>query len=174
MRNPIVQSQLPHQEILNRRRADLVELVDPLEDRGRIFDPQATVEALGEFAVVHMHAHRWEPKLGVQAFQRCQHHQGCFHVMMVGQRILADDIDIGLAELPVAALLRSFAAPNLLYLIAPERKLQPAGMFQDIAGQRHRQIEVQTEIIVGVPATVPRRLQPPDGIDLLGDLTLAG
>ena len=70
-----------------------------------------------------------------------------------GEGVTSDDVDVGLRELAVAALLRSFAAPHLLDLVAAKWKLEAAGVLQHIAGERNRQVEVQAEL-VGLAADV--------------------
>ena len=56
-----------------------------------------------------------------------------------------DDVDVGLREPRVAALLRPLAPPHLLDLVATERELQLAGVLEDVARERHRQVEVQAD-----------------------------
>ena len=73
---------------------------------------------------------------------------------MERQRAVADDVDVRLGELAVAALLRAFAAPDLLDLVAAEREDQLAGVLQHVPRERHRQVEVQPEARAVV---IPRR-----------------
>ena len=91
-------------------------------------------------------------------------------VVVVGERPHADDVDIGLGELAVATLLRPLPAPHFLRLVAPEREGQVAGVLQHVAGERHGEIEVQTQLVDGVVL----RVQAADDVDLLLDLAFAG
>jgi hypothetical protein len=81
-----------------------------------------------------------------------RHHPGDLDVVVEGQLVAADDVDVGLGELAVAALLRPLAAPHLLDLVAAEGELELAGVLQHVAGERHGQVEVQAE-----PASGPGR-----------------
>src|SRR5690606_32436919 len=63
-------------------------------------------------------------------------------------------------------------APDLLDLIAPEREGQPAGVLEDVARERHGEVEVESEL--GVAGVLAARCEPAHGIDLLvGVATLA-
>ena len=170
-RHLVTQAQVGDEQFGHRGRADLVELVNSLQHRGGVFDAQSAVETFGQFAVVDMHQHRRQAEPVVQLLQRLQHDQRCLDVMVLGERVLADDVDVGLCELPVAALLGTLAAPDLLDLVAAEREVQVPGVLQHVAGQRHGQVEVQAEVIAGVLGC---GMQAPDDVDLLGDLALAG
>ena len=165
------QPELVGQQLGHRVRADLVELVDPLQHRCGVLDTEPAVEALRQLAVVDVHARRRQAEAGVQLLQGLQHHQRRLDVMVVGQGVLADDVDVSLGELTVTALLGALPPPDLLNLVAAERELQVSGVLQHVAGQRHGQVEVQPEIIAGLAGL---GVQPPDDIDLLGDLALAG
>ena len=90
--------------------------------------------------------------------------------MVICQPVLADDIDVGLGELAVAALLRAFTSPDLLHLVAAERKVEVSGVLQHVTGERHRQIEVKAKL-VGLPGL---SMQAPDDVYLLVDLSFAG
>ena len=73
-------------------------------------------------------------------------------------------------ELAVPALLRPLAPPDLLDLVAPERELQVAGVLEDVARKRDRQVKVQAEPRVSVAVG---GLHPPQDVDLLVDLAFA-
>ena len=151
-------------------RADLVQLVDLPEDGRGVGDAQAGVETLGQPPVVHPHQHRRQPEVGVQPLQGLQGDQRQLDVVVGGQRRVVDDVDVGLGELAVAALLRALTPPHLLDLVAPERERQLVRVLQHVAGERHRQVEVQTELGPGVVG----RVQPLDDVHLLVDLPLLG
>ncbi len=155
---PSVAEQLGHPV-----RADLVQLVDlPQHGRG-VGDAQAGVEALSQPPVVHPHQHRRQPEVGVQPLQGLQGDQRQLDVVVGGQRGGVDDVDVGLGELAVAALLRALAPPHLLDLVAPEREGQLVRVLQHVAGERHRQVEVQAELGLGVlgrRAAAGRRTPP--------------
>ena len=110
------------------------------------------------------------PEIGVQPLQRLQRDQRQLDVVVRGQGGVVDDVDVGLGELPVAALLRPLAAPHLLDLVAPERERELMCVLQHVAGERDRQVEVQAELGLGVVGGV----QPLDDVDLLVDLALLG
>src|SRR5262249_27887294 len=65
------------------------------------------------------------------------------------QRVAADHVHVALVELAEAAALGALAAPHLLDLVAAERERQLVGVLGDVAGQRHRQVEVQTHVRLG-------------------------
>ena len=52
-------------------------------------------------------------------------------------------MDVTLIELAEPSALGPFAAPHFLNLVAAEGEGQLLGVLHDVAGQRHRQIEVQ-------------------------------
>ena len=88
------------------------------------------------------------------------------HLGLEVRRQLADvdDVDVGLGELAVAALLRPLAAPHLLDLVAAEREGEVAGVLEHVAGERHGEVEVQAQL--GVACRVVAG-QPADAVDLL-------
>ena len=90
--------------------------------------------------------------------------------MVEGQLVAPDDVDVGLGELAVAALLRSLAAPGRLHLEAAERELEVPGVLEDVAGERHGQVEVQPQLGLRV------RLggDALEDVDLLVDLAALG
>jgi hypothetical protein len=59
---------------------------------------------------------------------------------------LADDVDVALVELPVAALLRAFGTPHRPDLERAERAGQPGVVAAVEPGQRHRQVVAQAEV----------------------------
>jgi hypothetical protein len=87
------------------------------------------------------------------------------------QRVARHDVDVGLDEFAVAALLRPLATPDLLDLVATERELEVTGVLEDVPRERHREVEVQSE--AGVPV-VRFGVQPAQDVDLLLHLPLAG
>ena len=82
-----------------------------------------------------------------------------------GQLADVDDVDVGLGELAVAALLGPLAAPDLLDLVAAEREGELPGVLEHVARERHGEVEVQAEL--GVLAAVSSRGEPADAVDLL-------
>src|SRR5690606_22975029 len=89
-----------------------------------------------------------------------------------GELTEVDDVDVGLGELPEPALLGTLAAPDLLDMIAPEREGQPAGVLEDVARERHGEVEVESELAVA--GVLAARCEPAHGIGLLvGVATLA-
>ena len=123
-------------------RPDLVELVDDPHHRVGVGDAEPAVEALDQLAVVDLQP---QPAGSGRPRQRLGHHPGDLDVVVERQGVAADDVDVGLGELAVAALLRPLAAPHLLDLVAPERELELAGVLEHVAGERHGQVEVQAE-----------------------------
>ena len=134
-----------------------------------VLDPEAPVEPLRKFPVVDPDAHRRQTQVAVQPPKNVEGHQGDLSVVMVGQPVTSDNVDVGLGELPVAPLLRAFTAPDLLHLVAAEGEVQVPGVFQHVAGEGHRQVEMEAEF-VRVPLLC---VQAPDNINLLVDLPLA-
>src|SRR5215211_3687637 len=106
----------------------------------------------------------------MQALQRRKGHQRQLDVVVSGKRLGVDDIDVRLGEFPVATFLRPLPPPDLLNLVAAERKVQLVRVLEHIAGERHGQIEVQAEVrprvLVGV--------QTLEDVYLLVDLALLG
>ena len=105
------------------------------------------------------------------------------HLLLIGgptdvvverELALPHDVDVGLRELPVAALLRALAAPRGLDLVAPERELQVAGVLEDVAGEGHRQVEVHPQLLVRRDVLVRVGVQPTQHVDLLVDLPALG
>ncbi len=146
--------------------ADLVELVDGAQHRGRVVGPDAPVEALGELAVVDLDDRRRDGQLG----QDAGHDDGHLDLVLERQRVAADHVDVGLGELAEPALLGALAAPHLLDLVAPERELQVPGVLEHVAREGHRQVEVQAQARVGLALA---GVQPTQDVDLLVDLALA-
>src|SRR5215213_2951116 len=106
----------------------------------------------------------------MQALQRRKGHQRQLDVVMSGERLGVDDIDVRLGEFPVATLLRPLAPPDPLNLVAAERKVQLVRVLEHIAGERHGQVEVQTE----VGPRVRLGVQTLEDVNLLVDLALLG
>jgi hypothetical protein len=147
--------------------ADPVQSVDGAQRRVRVGEPDPPVETLADLAVVDLDPHRRDRQTG----QRVTDDQRQLRLVVRGQLVAVDDVDVGLQELPVAALLRPLAPPHLLNLVAAERELQFAGVLQHVAGERHRQVEVQSEgVVTGLDAGIG--LQPAQQVDLLGGLPL--
>ncbi len=153
-----------------RSGPDLVDLVDLAQHRRRVLDVQAQVETLSQLAVVDPHQHRRQTKINMQPLQSGQGDQGQLDVVVGGELVQVDDVDVGLGELPVATLLRPLTSPDLLDLVATEGERQLVRVLQHVAGERHGQVEVQTQLGPGLGLGV----QPLDGVDLLVDLALLG
>jgi len=83
------------------------------------------------------------------------------------QHITGDDVDVSLGELAVAARLRTFATPDLLDLVTAERKLEAPGVVEDVARERHGEVEVHAEARI---ALVRIGVQPAQHVDLFVDL----
>ena len=149
---------------------NLVVLVDALENGCGVLDPEAPVEPLREFPVVDPNAHRRQSQVPVQLPENVEGHQGDLGVVVIGQPVASDDVDVGLGELPVASLLRALTAPDLLHLVAAEGEVQVPGVFQHVAGEGYRQVEVEAEF-VRLPLLC---VQAPDDVDFLVYLPLAG
>src|SRR5699024_9558706 len=69
------------------------------------------------------------------------------------------------------AVLGALAAPHLLHLVALEREREVARVLEDPARERHREVEVQAELLVRLSALL--LLEATQHVDLLGGLTLA-
>jgi hypothetical protein len=102
-------------------------------------------------------------------FEGVQDDERQFDIVVGGKDVGPDDIDVRLQEFAVAALLRTFAAPGLLDLIAAERKVEMTGILQHIPGERNGEVEVQAEVVTGVG----RGMQTADDVHLFVDLALA-
>ena len=124
--------------------ADLVDLVQPAQGRLDVGNTQRLAHALDDLAVVHEHAHRWER----QVVESLGHDEGQIHLEVEGQLAVTDNVDIGLRELAETALLGTLAAPHLLDLVALEREIQLVRVLHDVAGEGHRQVEVQAHTFV--------------------------
>ena len=157
---------------LDEQRGDgvgrlLVELVDGADRGGDVGDAEAAVEALDQLAVVDLEGQRGQR----QRVERLDHHPHDLDVVVEGQLVAADDVDVGLVELAVAALLRPLAAPGRLDLEATEGELELAGVLQHVAGEGDGEVVVQAQsgvagALVGV--------QPAQDVDLLVDLAALG
>ena len=124
----------------------LVQLVDHPDRGGHVGDAQAAVEALDQLAVVDLERQRGQR----QRAERLDHHPHHLDVVVEGQLVAADDVDVGLGELAVAPLLGPLAAPRGLDLVAAERELEPPGVLQHVAGERHGEVEVHAQRVAGV------------------------
>ena len=144
----------------------LVELVDDAHDGRDVGGAEAEVEPLDQLAVVDLQAQRRQE---VQLAERLGHHPGDLDVVVERERVAADDVDVGLGELAVAALLRPLAAPHLLDLVAAERELEVPGVLEHVARERHGEVEVQAQS----PASPSLGVQPAQDVHLLVDLALA-
>ena len=163
------------QQFRDLGRADLFQLVDAAQHAGGVVQADAAVEAFGQFAVVDAQA---EVRNG-QGAEGLGNHQGDLHVIAERQLAVAHDVDVRLGEFAGAAFLRTFAAPDLLDLVAPEREREVAGVLHDVAGKGHRQVEVQREGVrivlsglgcIGVSLVILEAAEP---VDLFIDLALA-
>ena len=151
-----------------------VQLVDRPHRRIGVGDPEAGVEALDQLAVVDLQAEAGQAdrsRVG-EPTERVEHHPGHLHVVVEGEGVATDHVDVGLDELAEPALLRALTAPHLLDLVATEREVELAGVLQHVARERHRQVEVEAQraarsgvVVLGV--------QPAKDVDLLGGLALA-
>src|SRR5690606_3532406 len=106
-----------------------------------------------------------------QRGERLGHDERQLDLVVEGQRLGADDVDVGLGELAEASLLGAFPAPDLLDLVALEREDELAGVLQDVARQRHGEVEVEPE--PALLGAVLLALEAADDVDLLGGLPLA-
>ena len=136
------------------------EPVDDAQRAGHVGQPDPEEEALGDPAVVDLDAelpHR-QPAERLGDDER--------HLGLEVRREVADvdDVDVGLGELPEAALLGPLAAPHLLDLVAAEREGEPARVLEHVAREGHGEVEVQAQH--GIPAVVVPR-ETPDAVDLL-------
>ena len=67
-----------------------------------------------------------------------------------GQSAVADDVDVGLVELPEAAPLGPLSPVNLADLIAAEGEGQVVVVQGHIFGQGHRQVKAQSQVRVAL------------------------
>ena len=121
------------------RGPDLLEFVDAAENARGVREPDPGVEALGQLAVV-------DPQQEIgdgQRIERLGDHERDFNVVAERQLAVADNVDVRLGELAGPSLLGTFAAPDLLDLVAAEREGQVAGVFHDVPGEGHGEVEVQ-------------------------------
>ena len=130
----------------------LVELVDDADRGGDVGHAEAAVEALDQLAVVELEAAAGGIGSASSASTITRITSTSW---WNGSLSRADDVDVGLGELAVAALLRPLAAPRRLDLVAPERELELAGVLEHVAGERHGEVEVQPEPGVAVVGRRP-------------------
>ena len=90
--------------------------------------------------------------------------------MVERESVAAHDVDVGLRELARATLLGPLTAPDLLDLVATEWELEVPRVLQDIARERHGQVEVESEAGIGF---IRICMETTQDVDLLVDLTLA-
>src|SRR5690606_9630255 len=145
---------------------DLRELVDGPQGAVDVREADAGVEALGDLPVVHGDADRGDRQGG----QRLGHDERELDLVVEGQRLRADDVDVGLGELAEATLLGALAPPDLLDLVALEREDELPGVLEDVARERDREVEVEAEAALLRAVVV---LEAAHGVDLLGGLPLA-
>jgi hypothetical protein len=112
--------------------AGLVELVDGANhvDHRPVVEAETEIEPLDQLAVVDVQGQRRHG----QPTQRLGHHLGDLDVGVEAERVPPDDVDVGLGELAVAALLRPLTAPAALDLVAPEREVELALVLQHVPG----------------------------------------
>ena len=104
------------------------------------------------------------------------HDQGDLNVVVQRQGAVANNVNIGLDELPKTPLLGALTAPNLLDLVALEGEVEGACVVQNVAGEGDGQVEVQAKLLtrVGLLCVARIGLEAAQKIDLLGRLPLAG
>ena len=130
---------------------------------------QAQEESLHQPPVVDLQAHRRQE---VEGRQGLGHDARDLDVVVEGQVVAGDDVDVGLGELAIPAGLRALAAPDLLDLVAAERELEVAGVLEDEAGERHGEVEVQAKTRCR-RLTLGISVQAAQDVDLFVDLALA-
>ena len=64
------------------------------------------------------------------------------YIVVEGQLILPDDVDIGLSEFSIASVLRTLPSPDFLNLVTTEREHHLTRIFQDVPREGDGQIEV--------------------------------
>src|SRR4029453_16645521 len=89
---------------------------------------------------------------------------------MCAERLGIYNLNVSLVELAIPALLRTLPPPDLLDLVAPERKGKLMSVLEHVAGERQSQVEMQTKISWLVRISV----QPLHRVHLFVDLTLLG
>ncbi len=158
------------QQAVHLLARELVELVDDPHHPLHVGGAEAGVEALDQLAVVDL-----EPEPGQAEHLRVgqgdeggQHHPGHLDVVVEGEGVAPDHVDVGLGELAEAPLLGTLAAPDLLHLVAAEGEVELAGVLQHVAGERHGQVEVQADPCVALGV-----VQALEDVDLLRGLPLA-
>ena len=73
-----------------------------------------------------------------------------------------DNINVGLSELAITALLWTLTPPGLLNLIPPEREFEVPSILENVPRKGHGEVKVQPPTaLLGLPA------KPRDRIDLL-------
>ena len=107
----------------------------------------------------------------MQPLQRLQGDQRQLDVVVRGQPVDVDDVDVGLGELPVAALLRPLTPPDLLDLVAAEREGQRRGRARARSGPSGT---VRSKCRPSSAARPRLGVQPGDRVHLLVDLALLG
>ena len=125
--------------------AALVQLVDLAQHQHlalAVDDAEALEVAAHQLAVVQRDGECADVELAEHAVD----HRGNLGVVAHRQRVLADHVDVALAELAEPAALRALAPVHLLHLVAPERKAQVMLMLGHIARQRHGQVEAKRQL----------------------------
>jgi hypothetical protein len=92
--------------------------------------------------------------------------------VVLGELPVADDVDVRLRELPEPAVLGTLAPPHLLDLVATEREGDVAGVLDHPARERDGEVEVQSQLSVGLLGA-RLGLEAAEQVDLLGGLPLA-
>src|SRR5699024_5998726 len=145
---------------------DLVQFVHGTDDHDRVLDPQPFVEALQHLAVVDAE----RPGRDVQTTEYPVDDAGQFGIEVQRYGVDVDHVDVALGEFAEATLLGALSPPDPLHLVTLEWKGQLVEVLGDVPGEGHGQVEVQPES--GVRIVLAVRLEPVQGVDLLGGLAL--
>ena len=148
-------------------RANLLQLIDGTQHGRGVGQAQAQVEALGQLAVIHAQLEIGNRQLR----QRIDNDQREGHVVTERQLTVTNHVNVCLGELACAALLRALATPDLLNLVTREREVQVAGVLDHVAGERHGQVKVQSQLFLSLSSLV--LLQARNCVNFLVNLTLA-
>jgi hypothetical protein len=131
----------PRLDLAARLLAEPIDLVQHALLRG-VRDVERREQPAQELPVVEVDRERTERELAKDAVDDRRD----LGVVRQRQRILADNVDVALVELAIAALLRALAAIDPLDLVAAERKVELVLVLGDVARQRYGEVEAQREL----------------------------
>src|SRR5690625_1522920 len=101
---------------------NLGKFIDCTDRSFNIGQPNGLIETLAYFSVIHQHPYGRHTN-ATKFLKGFSHDYGHFSLIVKGELLFSDDVDVGLAEFPEATILGSLTPPHLLDLVTLKRKV---------------------------------------------------